>query len=99
MDAAPDAAPATPAPPTQPSEPANASATPAPPPDAVPGVDPKLRAALAKYFNDNQHPAESWQDLLSGRYLTKIPTGPDGKPLDWKKAMAELAKAAGPRRE
>jgi predicted small lipoprotein YifL len=73
---------------------ANAAAAPAPAPvDADPPVDPGLRAALVKYFTDQMHPAESWQDLLSGRYISRIPTGADGKPLDWKKVMAAMAKA------
>lgn len=56
-------------------------------------VDPALRAILVKFYNEQLHPAQSWQELLAGKYIAKIPLGPDGKPLDWNKTMSALGRA------
>jgi hypothetical protein len=58
-------------------------------------VDPNLRAILVKFYNEQLHPAQSWDELMIGKYITKIPHGPDGKPLDWNKTMAAMGRAAG----
>jgi hypothetical protein len=59
-------------------------------------VDPNLRAILVKFYNEQLHPAQSWDELLAGKYITKIPIGPDGKPLDWNKTMQSIGRARNP---
>jgi hypothetical protein len=51
-----------------------------------------LQRTLIKYYNDNQRPAMSWQDLVRGRYIASIPLGADGKPLDWDTTMQRIGR-------
>jgi len=79
-------------PPPAPSPDTTAAPVAAAPVDQSIPVDPGLQAALAKFFNDNARPAQNWKELLDGRYITRIPQGADGKPLDWDKTMQEIGK-------
>jgi len=58
-------------------------------------VSPEIRAALTKFFADNQRPATGWQDLIALHYIKSVPVGSDGKPVDWQKFMDAVAKASG----
>lgn len=57
-------------------------------------VDAGLQKVLVKFYSDNTRPAMSWEDLVGGHYIPAIPTGPDGKPLDWDATMQRIGKAA-----
>ena len=86
-------APATIPPPPAPSqEPAETTAAPVVTNPSGDAVDPNLRAILVKFYNDQAHPAQSWDELLAGKYITKIPIGPDGKPLDWNRTMQAIGR-------
>jgi hypothetical protein len=86
--------PSAPPPPPAPAQ-ENADPNAAPPPNpAGDEIDPNLRAILIKFYNEQLHPAQSWDELMAGKYITKVPRGPDGKPLDWNKTMAAMGRAA-----
>jgi hypothetical protein len=53
--------------------------------------------ALTKFFHANQRPAMAWGDLVP-KYLPAVPTGPDGKPLDWDSTMQRIGRASDPSR-
>ena len=80
--------------PTPGSEPA---ATTIQQPGVADQVDARLLPILEKYYNDQQRPAMNWNDLLAGKYISKIPVGADGKPLDWNTTMQRIGKGVGNR--
>lgn len=55
--------------------------------------DAALRQILTKYFNEQAQTAQGWEELLAKKYITQIPTGSDGKPLDWNSTMQRMSKA------
>lgn len=69
-----------------------APATASPAPGVASQVDIGLQQVLVKFYNDNQRPAMSWEDLVGGKYISSIPLGPDGQPLDWNTTMQRIGK-------
>jgi hypothetical protein len=56
-----------------------------------PEIDPAVKAAIQKYISKKGAPPRSWIDLtVEQGYLDRIPTGKNGQPLDFEKAMAKL---------
>jgi hypothetical protein len=43
----------------------------------------RLKQLCEKYFNDYGRFPNRWEDLINARYISKIPTEPDGKPMDY----------------
>jgi len=84
------AAPPADAQPAGPAGPAGRRAEPAP---VVHQVDASVQHALAKFYNDHERPAMSWEELTRGQYIPATPLGPDGKPLDWNATMQRIGKA------
>jgi len=79
-----------------PPPPTSESAAPAtrPDPAVTYEVDAGLQRILIKFYNDNERPAMTWEDLLAGKYIPAIPRGPDGKPLDWNSTMQRIGRAS-----
>lgn len=57
-------------------------------------IEVDLQRLLVRYYNENQRPAMSWDDLLTARYIPAIPRGSDGKPLDWNTTMQRIGRAS-----
>lgn len=54
-------------------------------------LDPAIRAAVQKYVATKRSAPRSWIDLtVEQGYLSTIPQGTDGRPLDFEKTMARL---------
>ena len=64
------------------------------PPLVVYPVDASVQQALTKFYNVHERPAMAWEELLKGKYISAIPLGPDGKPLDWNATMQRIGKAS-----
>jgi len=56
-------------------------------------VDAGLQQTLIRFYNENQRPAMGWGDLVP-KYVPAVPTGPDGKPLDWDSTMRRIGRAS-----
>lgn len=63
------------------------------PPPVVYQVDASVQQALTKFYQAHERPAMTWDELLRGKYISAIPLGPDGKPLDWNTTMQRIGKA------
>jgi len=82
-------APATPEAPPPPPVAAQPEATDSANADSIPKsakVSPelmKLKKLCEKYFDDFGRFPSRWEDLINAKYIPRVPTGPDGKPLDY----------------
>ena len=65
------------------------STTPAAPGERPP-VDPVLKRAIERYFGESGRSPESWQDLVTKKYLPAIPLDATGTPLDFKKFLFDM---------
>jgi hypothetical protein len=52
-------------------------------PTSVPPELMKLKRLCEKYFDDYGRFPARWDDLINAKYIQKVPTGADGKPLDY----------------
>jgi hypothetical protein len=83
----------TPAPaPAAPDSPTSPDPAAAIPPDpGGPDVPAAVKAAVQKYVTNKKTSPRSWVDLtVEPGYLPSIPTGKDGKQLDFEKTMTKL---------
>lgn len=76
------------------SPPAGPAVRRAEPSPAVYEVDASVQRVLTKFYKDHERPAMTWEELLKGKYISAIPLGPDGKPLDWNTTMQRIGKAS-----
>jgi hypothetical protein len=55
-----------------------------------PKVDPALKAAVERYFNESGRAPESWQDLIKKKLITSVPVDQTGTPMDFKKFLFDM---------
>ena len=72
------------------------TATPAPTPEAAgvpaakPKVDPVLKLAIERYFNESGRAPETWMDLVKKGYLTSVPLDASGNPLNFRQFLLDM---------